>query len=123
MIFRIFKRRREKMVTLCPSERIRNVSPDTVKEAIETKDVILLDVREHTERVNGHIKGSLHIPLRELPYRANELPRDKEIVTYCRSGNRSLGAAMYLCAQGFDNVANMEGGIIRWPYGITRSAN
>ena len=105
-------------MTLCPVEKITNTSPHKVKHAAGGEDLLLLDVRETSEHINGHIDGSMHIPLRELAYRADELPRDRRVVAYCRSGNRSLGAAMLLCAHGFDNVENMEGGILSWPYEV-----
>jgi rhodanese-related sulfurtransferase len=78
---------------------------------------VLLDVRTPAERSSQHIKGSLHIPLQELRQRIQELARykDREIICYCRSGNRSITAAVALRRQGFDS-ANMKGGIIEWNF-------
>jgi len=86
---------------------------------VEPKDlqpgVVLLDVRTDGERSDGLIKGSLHIPLHELHGRADELVKHRgaQIVCYCRSGNRSLGAAVLLKKLGYDS-ANLVGGIMNW---------
>ncbi len=80
-----------------------------------SRNIILLDVRTPKERKEQSIKGSIHIPLYELGTRSEELLKykDKEIICYCRSGNRSLTAAAKLRKKGF-NSANLKGGIIRW---------
>jgi rhodanese-related sulfurtransferase len=77
--------------------------------------LLFLDVRTDQERSGQHIKGSMHIPLHQLRARVSELQKhkDKEIVCYCRSGNRSLSAAALLHKQGF-TAANMKGGITAW---------
>jgi len=76
---------------------------------------VLLDVRTDAERSASHIPGSIHIPLHELKGRMKELEkyRGREIICYCRSGNRSRTAVSMLSAAGFD-AANMSGGIMRW---------
>lgn len=78
---------------------------------------VLLDVRTDAERAASHIPGSVHIPLHELKNRLGELEKYKgrEIICYCRSGNRSRTAVSMLGGQGFD-VANMSGGIMRWDF-------
>ncbi len=90
-------------------------APD-LKEALKSnRNIVLLDVRTPAERKENHIKGSFHIPLHELGSRMSELQKfkEKEIVCYCRSGNRSVSAAAKLKKQGYD-AANLRGGIIRW---------
>ena len=54
------------------------------------------------------------IPLSELPERLEEIPRDREIVVYCRSGIRSETAARMLVEEGFSSVFNLVGGILAW---------
>ena len=99
----------------------RNVKTYTTYEAKdkikENLNVILLDVRTIAERNRQSIKGSFHIPLQELGRRADELNRfkDKEIICYCQSGNRSLVADGKLKKMGF-NSANMRGGIAKWNF-------
>jgi rhodanese-related sulfurtransferase len=70
---------------------------------------LMLDVREPAEFRRGHVEGALHIPLGELRRRMAELPRDREIRTYCHAGQRSYLAARTLMQKGFA-VKNMSGG-------------
>jgi len=79
------------------------------------RNVVLLDVRTDTERKQGSIRGSHHIPLTSLASSENEMKKfkDAEIICYCRTGNRSLNAAAKLKKLGF-NAANLMGGMIRW---------
>ncbi len=76
---------------------------------------VLLDVRTAGERSEDSIRGSVHIPLHELRARAGELRKHggSQIICYCRSGNRSLGAAVLLKKLGY-NSANLVGGITNW---------
>ncbi len=73
----------------------------------------ILDVRETYEYAEAHIAGSVLIPLGALQARMAELPRDRDIVCVCRSGNRSGVAARMLASDGF-SVANLGGGMIGW---------
>jgi len=61
----------------------------------------LLDVRRPDERAKGFIPGSIHIPLDELRARMSELPRDREIIVHCQSGQRSYFACRMLSQHGF----------------------
>lgn len=77
-------------------------------------DIQLVDVRTQEERDAGWIPDdSGHIPFEELQARAAELDRDRPIVFYCRSGDRSASAADAFSASGFD-AASLAGGIIAW---------
>lgn len=76
---------------------------------------MLLDVREPAEYHAGHIAGATLIPLRELGQRLHELPRDREIICVCRSGNRSHAATRQLIAAGYTAV-NLRGGMIDWTH-------
>jgi rhodanese-related sulfurtransferase len=77
------------------------------------ENFLLLDVRTPQENATQAIRGSYLIPLQELNYRVDELPKNKEIVVYCRVGNRSAFACSYLSRLGY-NVKNLEGGILLW---------
>jgi len=95
---------------------IKHYSAQEASQKIKSeRNVVLLDVRTDTERKQGSIRGSYHIPLPSLGSKENELKKFKnaEIICYCRTGNRSLNAAAKLKKLGF-NVANLRGGIIRW---------
>lgn len=98
---------------------IKSIKHYSAKEASQKikkeRNVVLLDVRSDTERKQGSIRGSYHIPITSLATSTNELKKfkDAEIICYCRTGNRSLNAAAKLKKLGF-NAANLKGGIIRW---------
>jgi glyoxylase-like metal-dependent hydrolase (beta-lactamase superfamily II)/rhodanese-related sulfurtransferase len=79
-------------------------------------DVQLVDVREPAEFVKGlgHIPGARLIPLAELVARSGELDRAKPAVMVCRSGARSAQATVLLQKNGFTQVANLAGGMLRW---------
>jgi rhodanese-related sulfurtransferase len=95
---------------------IKHYSPvDAFQKLRKGGSTLFLDVRTPAERQSQKINGSLHIPLPEISSRYNELIKfkGKEIICYCRTGNRSLSAAAKLKKQGFE-VANLRGGITQW---------
>ena len=77
-------------------------------------DIHLIDVRTEAEVSAGAIAGAIHIPLHLLPVRAHEIPQDKPVVIYCRSGARSAQACAFMAAKGYDNMLNLAGGISAW---------
>ncbi len=79
----------------------------------DTTKPYLLDVRQPEEYRDGHIPGATLIPLGELPRRVNELPRDREILVVCHSGNRSGSATRHLLSAGY-KATNLSGGMIQW---------
>jgi rhodanese-related sulfurtransferase len=81
----------------------------------------ILDVREPWELEICRFPGSLDIPLGMLPARRKEVPADVPVVAVCHHGMRSRQAAMWLRAQGLDNVANLDGGIDAWAKEIDTS--
>ncbi len=90
------------------------VDVQTVAEIKDREDVFVLDVREQWEYDEGHIPGVTLIPMGEVPARLAEIPTDREVIVTCRSGNRSGQVTDYLRQAGFDNVHNMDGGILAW---------
>jgi len=91
-----------------------NIGPDELNKKLNAgEDFLLLDVRTPQENAAEAIEGSYLLPLQELGRRIDELPKDKEIVIYCRVGNRSAYACSYLSRMGY-NVKNLEGGIMTW---------
>lgn len=86
----------------------------TVAQIKDRDDVIVLDVREPFEYEAGHIPGVTLIPMGEVPQRLSEIPTDKTVIVTCRTGNRSAQVTDYLRQQGYDNVHNMNGGIVDW---------
>ena len=76
-------------------------------------DIMLIDVREEHEHAIAN-KGSVFIPLGQLPLRAAELPKDKWIVVHCHHGGRSMKAVEWLRQNGFPQSTNVAGGIDHW---------
>ncbi len=90
------------------------ITPEEVYVIInEKKDYFILDVRNLDEYAEGHLEGAGLIPVSELEGRLDELPEDKPIIVYCKSGGRSANAAKILTENGFDPVYDM-GGIQDW---------
>jgi phage shock protein E len=87
-----------------------------VDEAAALRDdgAFVLDVRQPEEWLEIHIPDATLIPLGELAARVAEVPKDQEILVYCRSGNRSQEGRDILKAAGFENVTSMAGGIKDW---------
>ena len=86
-------------------------------EDIDTSDSskqMLLDVRTPAEFSTGSMPGAVNIPLANLRRRLEELPRDKQIVVFCRVGLIAYNAARVLQAQGFTNHYNLSGGYETW---------
>ncbi|MFC2145635.1 rhodanese-like domain-containing protein [Actinomycetota bacterium] len=93
---------------------IKPIDPEEVYEIIKNdEDYLIVDVRTIEEYNSGHIEGALLLPVQELEDRLNELPMDKPIIVYCRSGNRSRTAAEILVNNGFMQIYDM-GGISDW---------
>ena len=93
---------------------VPTMKPTEVQEKLKNGNrPFLLDVREKQELREGYISGSKLIPLGQLSSRMKELPKDREIVCFCRSGNRSRSAARQLIAAGY-SASNMKGGMLAW---------
>lgn len=106
----------------------QNVLADDVKLAqwdeiasFDPKQTVLLDVRRSDERAKGFLPGARHIPLDEVRSRMNELPRDREIVVHCQSGQRSYFACRILSQHGF-RVRNLTGSYCTWKTATTQPA-
>ena len=78
------------------------------------EDIAVIDIRSDAEVAQGILPGSDHMAMHMIPLRLQDLPRDKDIVLYCRSGARSYHACNFLNQQGVNNVLNLRGGIISW---------
>ena len=83
---------------------------DGVAEFRATPNALLVDVRTPEEYAEGHIPGSVNIPLAALPARMDELGElDRPLFVHCLSGGRSGQAVMFLKREGFTNVKNIGG--------------
>lgn len=92
-------------------ENLNEIEAKDVENLLENKK-FLLDVREDYEYQEGHVKGAVNLPLREILSQKDTLPKDKDIYIYCRSGHRSADAVNFLKSLGFDKAHNIEGGFI-----------
>ena len=93
----------------------KQINVDKVRELVENK-ALIVDIRERREYENGHIKGTVNIPLSELRERYKEIPKDKPVYLHCRTGQRSYNAAVALKNLGFDNVTNITGSFLGLSY-------
>ncbi len=73
------------------------------------KPHVLIDVRTPEEFERRHIPGAINIAVQVLPQRLNEVPKDKAVVLYCRSGSRSRYAAQLLKQAGYTEVYDLGG--------------
>jgi len=97
--------------------QMAGITPMEVKARLDAKeDVLLLDVRSPAEHQQEHLAGSTLIPLGALRSRLSELPKDKDIVAFCKVSLRGYEAARILQGAGFSRVRVMDGGMAVWPY-------
>lgn len=73
-----------------------------IEELIKAGKATIVDVRSHAEFMGGHVKGSINIPLQEIPTRLTEFKKMENIVLCCASGNRSGQATAYLKQNGIE---------------------
>lgn len=91
------------------------IDSDELVRRLEAGDAVILDVRPEPEYAGGHLPGALHIPLDELTHRLAELPRDREIVAYCRGRYCVLAhqAVRLLNAKGL-HARRATDGVLEW---------
>ena len=98
-----------------PREPFTRIDVAEAKEMLRREDVVVIDVREPHEFANGHVPDANLIPVGAIFGRSDELPRDKEIVFVCATGQRSALAAEMAAAAGLNNpLYNLEGGTVAW---------
>jgi NADPH-dependent 2,4-dienoyl-CoA reductase/sulfur reductase-like enzyme/rhodanese-related sulfurtransferase len=103
--------------------RVKGIQASEVREKLETsrESFQVLDVREEDEVKKKRIPGSVWIPLGELKKRIHELDKSKETVVHCESGLRSYKACLKLRHEGFEDVKNVDGGMLCWCYDMELS--
>lgn len=74
----------------------------------------VLDVRTPDEFVSGYVPGAVNIPHDQLASRLAEVPKDRQVVLYCRSGRRTEIAAQVLASNGYTRLQHLEGDITAW---------
>ncbi len=95
------------------------ISATEAERRVAGGDAVLIDVREPDEWRQGHAPGATLIPLSQLSARLATLPRERDVLLICRSGNRSGVAQDLLARAGFERAINVQGGLIEWQrYGL-----
>lgn len=98
-----------------PTKGLKTLSAPAFQQALEQSGpMMLIDVREPGEFKGGHIQGAQNIPLSEFNRRLGEIPKDRDLLLYCRSGMRSKSAARILLKHGYRRLAHLRGGIGAW---------
>ena len=100
---------------------MENISVQELRSRLQSGEKLnLVDVREPDEHADFNIGGIL-LPLGKihgLQFEEIEALKENEVIFYCRSGNRSLQACMFLEMTGFKNVKNLAGGMVEWRHGL-----
>ena len=76
--------------------------------------LFVLDVRTPQEYAEGHVPGAVNVPYDQLASRLAEVPKDKDVVLYCKSGRRAGIAADVLAANGYMRLSHLEGDMPAW---------
>ena len=107
---------------MAPAKNVRTLRADQFKEELRTsaKNAMLIDVREPGEFKSGHIPGAVNIPLSQLGSRTDDIPKDRIVYLYCKSGMRSQQAGRVLSSRGYANLAHLQGGISAWDGQVKR---
>jgi rhodanese-related sulfurtransferase len=94
-----------------------SIGPIEVKNKLDNEeDFVFLDVRTSGEYDQVSLKGSTLMPLGKLRKENLDIPKDKEIITFCKISLRGYEAALILKEKGYTNVKVMDGGVLMWPY-------
>lgn len=106
-----------------PAETVVDLSNEEFKKMIEeNNNILLVDVRTAGEFYSGYIPGSINIDMSTSSF-MNEMEKfdkEKNLLLYCRSGNRSYHAGNWLKKSGFKNVYHLQDGIIGWDEKLVR---
>lgn len=95
---------------------VRQINAESLHARLASNEPrpLLVDVREPGEFDAGHIDGALLAPLGTVEDGVADVPKDREIILVCRSGNRSTKAYRRLAAAGYANLTNFDGGMLAW---------
>jgi NADPH-dependent 2,4-dienoyl-CoA reductase/sulfur reductase-like enzyme/rhodanese-related sulfurtransferase len=100
--------------------KVEGIEASEVREKLQTskEGFQVLDVREEEEVKAKRIPNTIWVPYGELKRRLGELDKGKEIAVHCESGLRSYKACLKLQQEGFENVKNIDGGLLCWCYDL-----
>jgi rhodanese-related sulfurtransferase len=101
-----------------PEQDIKLVTPEEMKELSQMDGVQLVDVRTPEEFMEGHIKGFQNIDFMSDSFQEDieKLDKNKPVIVYCKSGNRSGKSCKIMKEKGFVKIYDLEGGIEKWKY-------
>lgn len=100
---------------LADAPSVAQVSPQALLDMQAQKTpLVLLDVRTPEEFAAGHIAGAVNIPYDQVAAHLGEIPKDEEVVLYCKSGRRAGLAAETLSANGYTRLGHLEGDMQGW---------
>jgi len=101
---------------------VPDVTPAQLKQWLdEGQEVTVIDVRESWELAIMALPFAQHIRMIEIFSRVSEIPRDRPVVIFCRTGSRSVRTVEMLQMRGFTNVYNLDGGILAWAHELDPS--
>lgn len=101
---------------------IENLGPEDVAKEMESGEVLVVDIREASEREGGRIPGSIHAPRGMLefyadpssPYHLEDFDPNKRVILHCAAGGRSSLGVKALEQLGYTNIAHLDGGFEAW---------
>lgn len=101
---------------MMPAKGVKSISPAELKDLLSDKKTKtqFIDVRQPSEYKSGHVNGFRNIPLGQIKNRMGEIEKDQTVVVMCHSGARSMQASKILSKNGFTDVLNLAGGIMKW---------
>mgnify|MGYP003489136895 FL=1 len=104
------------VVALAAEPALVPISQEALLERQQKGDETLyvLDVRSPEEYASGHVPGAINIPYDQIASRMAEVPKDQDVVLYCKSGRRAGIAAEVLAGQGYERLQHLEGDIVAW---------
>lgn len=95
--------------------KMSEISVEELKDWLsKSKDIQIIDVREEWEQPQIEELNAINLPLNTIPSNLDKINKDKQTVVFCQHGIRSLNCIEYLEQQGFNNLINLEGGIVNW---------
>jgi hydroxyacylglutathione hydrolase len=108
-------------------ETVPQITASELAEWLEQgRDVVVIDVREHSEWIDGHIEGAIHLPMLEAAARRAEVPADRPKAVLCAGGLRSSTAISALKRHGLGGWYNVTGGMTAWKrfgYPVVRTSS
>ena len=94
---------------------IKQISSEELKKRMDNDEpFVLVDCREQEEWNASHLPGAKFMPLSEFDEFYPQLKTDQDIVVYCHSGGRSMKACQFLLGNDYENLSNLQGGIMDW---------